>query len=212
MLIETFLPISEVREKCAVVGTSADDLLIRHRAAATAHVERIVRRNVLDRVVTANAIPQWTDGQRRQMRPPLQPDAHQPIVFQVADAKSLGAETLAVTYRIESETSSFERDGEIRVPPAQVDIRQDRVLVVQNEWPTNADLSIPYQATFTVGMKDGDAPPEYQTAALFLTREMFFGSMLDQLKPGIVEQILRDHVAISYNSLDADFLTAEVTP
>lgn len=211
MLIETFLPLSEIREKCGVTGTGADALLTRHRAAATAHVERLTRRNILDRVITVRGIPQWTDAQRRLARPPLHPQPHQPLVFQIADARPL-SEPLIMRYRIESDQSSFELDGTFTVQPGNTRAEEDRFLVVQNEWPQTPDLSIPYQAQLAAGMGNDDAPPEFQTAVLFLAREMFLGSMLDQLKPGIVERILGDYAAISYNSLDADYLRAEIQP
>ena len=209
MLIEDFLPITEVREKCAVGNSSADDLLTRHRAAATAHVEKITQRNILDRNVTALCLPEYTQAQRRFSRLPILPGPRQPVVFGVPDAKEIGLQGLTIEYRMKSESTGYARDGRIVVPAAQVEITQGRVYAIQDTWP-ETDPSIPWQAVFEVGIVSGKAPPEFQTAVLFLVREMYFGSMLDQLKGGVVEAILRDHIAISFDDLDSDFLAAGV--
>ena len=209
MLVEDFLPITEVREKCAVGNSSADDLLTRHRAAAIAHVEKITQRNILDRSVTVMCLPEYTQAQRRFSNLPILPGPGQPVVFGVPDAKEIGLEGLSIEYRTKSETAGYNRDGRIVVAADQIDVTQSRVYAIQDTWP-EADPSIAWRAVFSVGIVAGKAPPEFQTAVLFLVREMYFGSMLDQLKGGVVEAILRDHIAISFDDLDSDFLAAGV--
>ena len=209
MLIEDFLPISEVREKCAVGNSSADDLLTRHRAAATAHVALITQRNIVDATVTAQCLPQYTQAQRRYANLPITPGPRQPVVFGVQDAKDFGLEGMRIEYRRPSENTGYARDGAVVVPSNQIDITPNRVYAIQDSWP-ESDPSVPWQASINVGIPTGKAPPEFQTAVLFLTREMYFGSMLDQLKGGVVDAILRDHIAISFDDLDSDFLAAGV--
>ena len=203
MTPEQFLPLNEIKKKCGlpVGATDLDVQLGIYRDAAISKIESRTRRHIVD--VENLAVRSASRG-----------DGMSFIVFHVHDAKAISS-AKAITYRTDQTDPGFARDGTLAIPASLWDVRADSVCVyngdssgVQN-WPRR-DMKIPYEATFDVGIPEGNAPAEFQAAALMLVRELQEGSAMDSLPSGILDLILRDHVKPRLTAADAERADAGV--
>lgn len=197
MTPEQFLSLDQIKLKCGISGSSLDAQLTTFRAAAIGTIESRTRRNITDRSVKVRS-PDGGDGRRY-------------ISFYIYDAAPIEANQ-TITYRTRQSTPGFNRDGSLSIPAVHWNVEADRVQafngstdsngeVVVSEWPER-DRTIFYETALSVGIPDGEAPAEFEAAALMLIRELQEGSAIDQLPHNIVDLVLRDHVKPQFTATD----------
>ena len=178
---EEALPLADLREDLGIRSSLRDRRLARHRAAALAHVEQLVARNIVDRddVEVRACIPERAD---------------QVIRFPVLDAKAPGAgAALAVRYRAAASARGPTRDA--TVDAGDVAIFFDRVEAwpPAEGWPAmreEAGVSIRVAA----GMAADELPAEWAQAATLVARELYEGNALDSLPSGgVVDRLVRPY-------------------
>ena len=198
MTPEQFLSLDQIKLKCGISGDSLDAQLATFRDAAIGTIEGRTRRNIADRDIEAQS-PDGGDGLAY-------------ITFYLYDAKPI-SDPLAISYRTRQDSPGWVRDGTLTIPAKFWSVERDRVRVYNgrvddgtgedavDSWPER-DRAIFYQATFPVGIPDGEAPPEFEAAAIMLIRELQEGSALDALPPNIVDLVLKDHVKPPFTATD----------
>ena len=201
MTPEQFLSLDEIKRKCGISGTDLDAQLGIYRDAAISTIQTRTRRNILDR----NGV---------KVRSPDRGDGRGFVTFYVRDAKAI-SETTDITYRTAQEDPGFERDGTLSIPAKHWEILSDRVRVYNgraasadgtlpagvDSWPAR-DMSVFLETTLDVGIPNGQAPAEFQAAALMLVREMQEGSPMDALPHSILDVVLKDHVRPAFTATD----------
>ena len=200
MTPEQFQSLDHIKTRCGISGTDLDAQLALFRDAAIGSIQGRTRRNILDREMA--------------VRSPDRGDAKNYITFYIHDAKPI-TEATAITYRTMQEDPGFQRDGTLTVPASFWEVLPDRVRVYNGHeasadgttpagvdgWPER-DMSVFYETTLSVGIATGNAPAEFQAAALMLIRELQEGSAIDELPPNIVDLVLKDHVKPPFTATD----------
>ena len=192
MTEEEFLPIQLVRDQVGVVGPDSDDRLVLHRKAAIGRVETTTSRSILD--VAAVEVEGVLDGNL--------------LTFAISDAV-IPDDGIRVSYRAMESGIGFELDQSFIVPKANVRVRRSDVAMTMDRWPEKTP-STNFRAAFNVGIPNGKAPPEFQSAALFITNELYIGNAVDILPGNILELILRDHVVSKFTANDAVRINAGI--
>ena len=185
MTPEQFLSLDEIKRKCGISGTDLDGQLSIYREAAIGTIEKRTLRVVKDRPAV-------------EVQSPDNPVGKDYVTFYLYDALPI-PETTDVAYRTKQDDPGFARDGTLSIPAAHWSVLKDRVRVYNgtadgvSPWPER-DPSVPFAATLPAGIPAGQAPPEFQAAALMLIREQHEGSLMDKLPTSILDVLLRDHV------------------
>lgn len=207
MTPEEFLPLASIKTKCGISGTDLDDNLTTYRAAAIGTIESRTRRNILDREISA-------------MSPDSGGGKFAFITFYVHDAKPVTA-PIEIRYRSKQEQPGFKRDAHVTVHQDLLEVVHDRVrayngaagadgTVEVSAWP-DRDATVFFEARFNVGIPAGEAPAEFEAAALMLVRELQEGSAMDALPHNIVDLVLKDHVRPAFTATDELLASAGVT-
>ena len=180
MAPDEFLPLPLMREHCGLAGASGDgdSSLETHRLAVAARIESITGR----RIITVNGIraESVSTAEDRFLVFPI-PD------FQIPDT---GMEVL---YRPADMEDGLETPMRFAVAKGNVDIRKRDFRVLNTGIPAR-NMNVPYAAFVESGMTAGQMPPEFRSAGLFMVRELFEGSAMDQIDKGsVLDSLLRDH-------------------
>ena len=205
MTPEQFLSLDQIKLKCGIDGATLDAQLSTFRDAAIGAIEGRTRRHITDKDVKVRS-PDGGDGRAY-------------ISFYIHDAADISADQ-TITYRTRQDVPGFDRDGSLTIPAVHWNVRRDRVQAFNGRtdangvktveaWPER-DRSVFYETTLSVGIPEGEAPAEFEAAALMLVRELQEGSALDQLPHNIVDLVLKEHVQPQFTATDEMLFEAGV--